>query len=67
MAPELVHAISKRYLLGPILYIVAFMFVFLNAIVNLLLYIILPIFYFVPGPGDLPHLSKDQTDEKKLD
>ncbi|MBE9168418.1 DUF1211 domain-containing protein [Pleurocapsales cyanobacterium LEGE 06147] len=53
MDQRLVRAIARRYLLGPLLYMVAFSFVFINAVWSLILYLLLVIFYFIPGAGDL--------------
>jgi uncharacterized membrane protein len=57
MSPQLVRAVARRYRIGPVLYLIAFSFVFVNAILSLVLYLLLVIFYFVPGAGDLSATS----------
>ncbi|PZF81946.1 TMEM175 family protein, partial [Micromonospora deserti] len=52
--PRLARAVALRFLLGPLLYLVAFAFVFVDPILSLCLYLLLVALYLVPGPGDLP-------------
>lgn len=58
---KLVRAISRRYKIGPVLYLVAFSFVFVNSVLSLALYLLLVVFYFVPGAGDLPRSAVSRT------
>lgn len=52
--PRLARAVALRYLLGPLLYLVAFAFVFVNAVLSLCLYLLLVAVYLIRGPGDVP-------------
>ena len=58
MHSDLVRAVAHRYAIGPVLYLVAFSFVFVNAVVSLTLYLLLVFFYIFPGPGDLPSTGR---------
>lgn len=59
--PGHVRAVARRYLLGPVLYLVAFAAVFVNAVLSLVLYLLLVFVYVIPGAGDLP-AAKRETD-----
>ncbi|MGK5674009.1 TMEM175 family protein, partial [Micromonospora sp. URMC 106] len=52
--PRLARAVALRFLLGPVLYLVAFAFVFVDPVLSLCLYLLLVGVYLVRGPGDLP-------------
>lgn len=55
--PRLARAVALRFLLGPVLYLVAFAFVFVDPVLSLCLYLLLVGVYLVRGPGDLPSSS----------
>ena len=55
--PGLYRAVARRFLIGPVLYVVAFSFVFVNAVLSLCLYLLLVGLYVVPGPGDVQRAS----------
>ncbi|WP_026275452.1 TMEM175 family protein [Salinispora tropica] len=52
--PRLAASVSRRYLVRPLLYLLAFAIVFVNPILSLLAYLLLVAIYLVRGPGDLP-------------
>ncbi|WP_328424562.1 TMEM175 family protein [Micromonospora sp. NBC_00389] len=51
--PRLARAIARRILIKPLLYLVAFAFVFVDPILSLGAYLLLVAFYLIGGPGDL--------------
>lgn len=56
--PRLARAVARRFLLGPLLYLIAFAFVFVNPILSLSLYLLLVGLYLIRGPGDLPSYAR---------
>lgn len=56
--PRLARAVALRFLLGPLLYLVAFAFVFVDPVLSLCLYLLLVGVYLVRGPGDLPSSAR---------
>lgn len=58
MHPDLVRAVSRRYRVGPLLYLIAFAAVFVNAVLSLALYVLLIGLYIFPGAGDLPSAGR---------
>ncbi|MEV6183252.1 TMEM175 family protein [Streptomyces sp. NPDC052015] len=58
MHPDLVRAVSRRYRIGPLLYLLAFAAVFVNAVLSLALYVLLIGLYIFPGAGDLPSAGR---------
>ncbi|WBB70958.1 TMEM175 family protein [Micromonospora sp. WMMD812] len=56
--PRLARAVARRFLLGPVLYLVAFAFVFVDPILSLGLYLLLVGLYLIRGPGDLPSSAR---------
>ncbi|MFC8850346.1 MULTISPECIES: TMEM175 family protein [unclassified Micromonospora] len=52
--PRLARAVARRFLLGPLLYLVAFAVVFVDPVLSLVAYLLLIGLYLVRGPGDLP-------------
>lgn len=60
LQPEIVRRVTRRYLLGPTLYAVAFGLSFLwNGTPGLVLCILLAVFYLLPTVADRIHLSTD--------
>ncbi|MGC5306969.1 TMEM175 family protein [Micromonospora zamorensis] len=51
--PRLARAVSRRFMVGPVLYVVAFSLVFINPVLSLCAYLLLVGVYLVPGPGDV--------------
>lgn len=58
MDPRLARAVALRFLLGPVLYLIAFGFVFVDPVLSLCLYLLLVGVYLVRGPGDLPSSAR---------
>ncbi|WP_189194259.1 TMEM175 family protein [Micromonospora fulviviridis] len=57
--PQLARAVSRRLVVRPLLYTVAFAFVFVDPIVSLLLYLLLLVgLSLVRRPGDLPRSAE---------
>ncbi|TDC37265.1 DUF1211 domain-containing protein [Micromonospora sp. 15K316] len=56
--PRLARLVARRFLLGPLLYVIAFAFVFVNPILSLSLYLVLVGVYLLRGPGDLPSSAR---------
>ncbi|MFC3505058.1 TMEM175 family protein [Micromonospora krabiensis] len=56
--PRLARAVARRFLLGPVLYVIAFAFVFVNPLLSLCLYLVLVGVYLIRGPGDLPSSAR---------
>ncbi|NYF57518.1 putative membrane protein [Micromonospora purpureochromogenes] len=52
--PRLARAVSRRLLVRPLLYLIAFAFVFVDPILSLVLYLLLVGLSLVRRPGDLP-------------
>ncbi|WFE61747.1 TMEM175 family protein [Micromonospora sp. WMMD712] len=52
--PRLARAVARRFLLGPVLYLVAFAVVFVDPVLSLVAYLLLVGLYLIRGPGDLP-------------
>ncbi|GAA4562388.1 TMEM175 family protein [Micromonospora coerulea] len=52
--PRLARAVARRFLLGPLLYLVAFAVAFVDPILSLAAYFLLTALYVIRGPGDLP-------------
>jgi uncharacterized membrane protein len=52
--PRLARAVARRFLLGPLLYVVAFAVVFVDPVLSLVAYLLLVGLYLIRGPGDLP-------------
>lgn len=52
--PLLARAVARRFLLGPILYVIAFGFVLVDPVLSLCLYLVPVGLYLIRGPGDLP-------------
>ncbi|WFE67503.1 TMEM175 family protein [Micromonospora sp. WMMD714] len=52
--PRLARAVARRFLLGPLLYVVAFGVSFVDPVLSLVTYLLLTGIYLIRGPGDLP-------------
>ncbi|MBM7075761.1 DUF1211 domain-containing protein [Micromonospora sp. MMS20-R1-14] len=52
--PRLARAVARRFLLGPVLYVVAFGISFVDPVLSLAAYFLLTGLYLIRGPGDLP-------------
>ncbi|GAB3172686.1 putative membrane protein [Micromonospora palomenae] len=52
--PQLARAVSRRLLVRPLLYLIAFAFVFVDPILSLVLYLLLVGLSLIRRPGDLP-------------
>ncbi|MDM4723055.1 TMEM175 family protein [Micromonospora sp. WMMA1363] len=57
--PRLAASVSRRFLLRPALYLVAFAIVFVDPILSLLSYLLLVAVYLIRGPGDLPPCGRE--------
>ncbi|MGC5017857.1 TMEM175 family protein [Micromonospora sp. DT47] len=55
--PRLARAVARRFLLRPLLYLIAFAFVFVDPILSLFLYLAFVGLYLLRGPGNLPGSS----------
>ncbi|MFI7487638.1 TMEM175 family protein [Micromonospora echinaurantiaca] len=60
--PQLTRAIAHRLLLRPLLYLVAFAFVFVHPVLSLFLYLVLVVLYLIRGPGTLPSAATTAED-----
>ncbi|MFR9775555.1 TMEM175 family protein [Micromonospora sp. MS34] len=62
--PRLAKAVARRFLLGPLLYLVAFAMVFIDPILSLLSYLLLVGLYLIRGPGDLPPAGQEAAESR---
>lgn len=60
--PHLAASVSRRYLIRPLLYLIAFAIVFINPILSLLAYLLLVAIYLIRGPGDLPPAGRAEDE-----
>jgi hypothetical protein len=49
--PNRLYALQQHWLLAPIFYSLAFVLAFVNARVSMAMYVILLLYYALPGPG----------------
>ncbi|WP_089010646.1 TMEM175 family protein [Micromonospora inositola] len=56
--PRLARAVSRRFMLRPLLYLIAFAFVFVDPILSLFLYLAFVGLFLIRGPGNLPGSSR---------
>lgn len=62
--PRLARAVARRFLLGPLLYVVAFAVVFVDPILSLFAYLLLVALYLIRGPGDLPPAGREAAESR---
>jgi hypothetical protein len=51
--PHRLHALSRHWMLVPIFYALAFLLTYVNARVSLLMYVVLLLYFSLPGPAVL--------------
>lgn len=61
--PQLARAVARRLRLRPLLYLIAFAFVFVHPILSLFLYLLLVGLSLVRRPGDLPRFAAEAGGE----
>ncbi|MEV4478745.1 TMEM175 family protein [Micromonospora coxensis] len=60
--PRLAKAVARRFLLGPLLYLVAFAVVLVDPVLSLCAYLLLVALYLFRGPGDLPPAGREAAE-----
>lgn len=63
--PRLLRAMTRHFLIGPLLYLISFIFAFINVTVSLSLYVILALLYVLPGPSTRSYKEQPHRQEQE--
>jgi uncharacterized membrane protein len=62
LSPALLRSMTRRYVVGMVLYILAFSLAFVNVVVTLLLIVGLALLFILPEPGERPRKTPGSSE-----